>query len=89
LSKLKDVKHQRNERRHQRCEEKKIKLRRFVAWCWKSFLDFERKHKLVEKSTTVAKEHLNSLVEQYLPNDPPTEGNNPQPSSSPTTAGFA
>jgi hypothetical protein len=66
LSKLKEAEERR--RRHRSCK-KEIKFRKFVAWCWKALVDFEIKHKLLRRISRNAKEHLDALVEQYLPNE--------------------
>mmetsp|Transcript_2088 Transcript_2088/g.3382 ORF Transcript_2088/g.3382 Transcript_2088/m.3382 type:complete len:285 (-) Transcript_2088:1148-2002(-) len=79
LAKLKEVERRhRAERRHKR----KVKLQKFFAWCWKSFSDFERKHKLVEKTSTKLKEHLDSLVQRHIPDD---SHQSPEPPDSDST----
>ncbi|KAG7363275.1 hypothetical protein IV203_026635 [Nitzschia inconspicua] len=71
------------QRRYRRGFEKKVKFRKLVAWCWKSLLDFERKHKILGGLSQKAKEHLDALVEQYLPNDDPVNPRN-QSSNNPS-----
>lgn len=58
----------RQPRRRRNCE-KKAKVRKLVAWCWKSVLEFERKHKVLQRLSLTAKEKLDALVEQYSPCD--------------------
>lgn len=45
--------------------ETKFKVQRFVGWCWKSLVEFENQHKLIQRGSIKAKEHLDSLVEQH------------------------
>ena len=75
LAKLKEA-----ERRHHnnhRCKKKKIEFKKFVALCWKSFLEFERKHKVVERTSTTMKKHLDQLVDRYLPDEEQSSTPNP------------
>jgi hypothetical protein len=67
------------ERRHhnnQRCKTN-VEFKKFVALCWKSLLIFERKHKVVERISTTMKEHLDKLLERYLPDEEQSSTPNP------------
>jgi hypothetical protein len=45
--------------------EAKVKVKRFVGWCWRALVEFENQHKLIQRGSIKAKEHLDSLVAQY------------------------
>jgi hypothetical protein len=49
--------------------EAKVKAKRFVGWCWRSIVEFENKNKLIQRVSIKAKEHLDSLAEQYSSTD--------------------
>jgi hypothetical protein len=67
MTKLKEA--EERHRRRRSCK-KKVKFRKFVAWCWKSLVDFENKHKLLGRMCQKTKDHLDALVKQYLPDNP-------------------
>jgi hypothetical protein len=77
LAKLKEIEQKHH---HRHCEER-IKFRKFVAWCWKSLVNFEHKHQLLNRLSIKAKEHLDALVKEYLPNEGPTDSNEQNTSS--------
>lgn len=49
----------------ERNPETKVKVKRFVGWCWRALIQFENEHKLIQRGSIKAKEHLDALVEQY------------------------
>jgi hypothetical protein len=83
FTKLKEAKERRRQRRwHRHACDKKVKFRKFVAWCWKSLVEFERKHQFLGRMSQKAKEQLDALVEQYLPSDGSVNPSNQDQSSS-------
>lgn len=76
FTKLRAVHERHRQHRRHRNYEKKVKVRKLVAWCWKSVVEFERKHKVLQRLSLKAKENLDALVEQYIPSDNPVNSDN-------------